>query len=415
MINLLSFLPSGRWNNPIYDKLEKVYYYLSLFVLFAFSVCFLDVPETVFLVWMLSSCIVEIILSRKCYVDVRELLLLSGMLLYYIIAEDGAYLSRSLIVLSFYEYAKLFMMHTKVGYKKRGMQIFTVMASGMTIGSVLNSTNIVYNGVRTSDWSLFFSGRLLAATYHVFFTLIPIALIFWAIISIREHIGLSLGIIAYGVVSNIIILSTGTRSTIIITALTFIVCGLMFFVRNLKDQKVRKIYMCCIASWLGLMLVLIVLIAVNAFGLKDIYHSDAIQYFIHRNGGVVGNVRFTEQKYIMRDMLKFPLGDNRSNYTGIGYAHNVWVDMVRVSGIIPFAIICIYSIMSVGDVLKLHVITRRSDKTYYSYFFLGLLFSFYIYFMTEPALDISVLFWALSCMISGAIRASTIMEESNET
>ena len=85
-----------------------------------------------------------------------------------------------------------------------------------------------------------------------------------------------------------------------------------------------------------------------------------------------------------------------------GYSHNLWLDVARVSGIIPFAILTVYSIRSFFQIKK----TVRLNPNTLPLNALILIYSvaFFLVFMVEPIFDGVFSFFVIFCLFKGIIN-----------
>lgn len=96
-------------------------------------------------------------------------------------------------------------------------------------------------------------------------------------------------------------------------------------------------------------------------------------------------------------LFKKPLGWDLKEF---GYSHNMWLDVLRAAGIIPFVILVIYSIRSFFQIRK---ILKSSKNVFINGLFLIYAFGFLLIFMVEPIFDAVFSLFVLFCFYKGVI------------
>ncbi|AIZ42298.1 O-antigen ligase family protein [Cellulophaga baltica] len=100
-----------------------------------------------------------------------------------------------------------------------------------------------------------------------------------------------------------------------------------------------------------------------------------------------------------RNLFEKPLGWDVREF---GYSHNLWLDVLRVSGFIPFFLLVIFSIKSLIQIrkivlLKPNNILLNSQIIIYS-------IAFFLLFMVEPIFEGLFTFFVLFCLFKGSIN-----------
>ena len=96
-------------------------------------------------------------------------------------------------------------------------------------------------------------------------------------------------------------------------------------------------------------------------------------------------------------LLYYPFGWANNNTTFNQYVHNTWLDVARVTGIIPLLPICVITVKSLHDSYKL----IRKDINYKYISLVGLNFCFMCTFMVEPIIEGFPLLFYLWFMLCG--------------
>jgi hypothetical protein len=99
------------------------------------------------------------------------------------------------------------------------------------------------------------------------------------------------------------------------------------------------------------------------------------------------------------NLFEKPLGWDLEEF---GYSHNLWLDALRVGGIIPFVVLIIYFLRVVNLVRK--IITDKIFPIFFQIICLTYLVAFFSLFMVEPGIDGTFTLFILFCLFVGAIR-----------
>ena len=98
-------------------------------------------------------------------------------------------------------------------------------------------------------------------------------------------------------------------------------------------------------------------------------------------------------------IFKKPLGWGLEEF---GYAHNLWFDVLRVSGIIPFVLLVIFSISSIFNIKK--TIKLNSSDFRFNVLILVYFIAFFLLFMVEPIFDGVFSLFVIFCLFMGILN-----------
>lgn len=85
------------------------------------------------------------------------------------------------------------------------------------------------------------------------------------------------------------------------------------------------------------------------------------------------------------------------------YAHNLWVDVAKDAGIIPFVAYIIFAVLTVRNGFEM--LTNRKMKVYDKMFFLTVLLGLFMVFFTEPVMQGSPITFTIFCFIVGGVSS----------
>ncbi len=136
---------------------------------------------------------------------------------------------------------------------------------------------------------------------------------------------------------------------------------------------------------------------------SDIISSDLIEIYNERNAEDIATLgsRTFRWKNAFHNLLDYPFGWIR--YRNTNYVHNMWLDVARISGIIPFSIL---TYMAIDCFLKAFKLIKRYNNSL-SYMLLGLNVCFFASCFVEPIYGGT--HFLLYCMLWGT--ENTILKE----
>lgn len=107
--------------------------------------------------------------------------------------------------------------------------------------------------------------------------------------------------------------------------------------------------------------------------------------------------RIVRWNWILNSLITHPFGDISS--AKYGYAHNLWLDAGRLSGIIPFITLIIFTITSLIKAVKL--VIKNHLSLFFSCFLITLNITFFLQSFVEPVLESDPTFFWLFVLLLG--------------
>ena len=171
------------------------------------------------------------------------------------------------------------------------------------------------------------------------------------------------------------------RTGIVVECICFFTVGIYI----LKEKKNRILE-------LGILMLLIFIMLSNFLCID----SDIFEAYSHRNEGSIDGERFDRWIDGMQNFIKYPLGWVLES-TQYNYVHNLWLDIARVSGFIPFIFFLVATLLSYRDFFKL----LHSNDMMIIPVLLGINVCFFLTSMVEPIIEAVPLYFYLYLMIWG--------------
>ncbi|CVH79329.1 hypothetical protein BN3662_03350 [Clostridiales bacterium CHKCI006] len=272
--------------------------------------------------------------------------------------------------------------------------IYSLSLGYFTYGflNFINTPQVILNSRQIIN---FWSSDFLTATLQgSFYTLISSLLFYSIFISKKKSIKvLTLLASSFSVYASI---QSASRTLLVIFFITFI-ANILLFTKLKKENFSKKIiaitFLALIAlfitisynnNWLGIQELISSLPISNRTDIQSGLDTPRYEYMIE------------SLKYIFSP---FQGGGLITKQLGISYIHNLWLDTVNTVGLVPGAILLIYSVSTLLNILKL--IKSNNICLEYKHLFFSLYLSSLMEFFVEPILEGIPYFFATSCLING--------------
>lgn len=208
----------------------------------------------------------------------------------------------------------------------------------------------------------------------------------------KKGIVFNVGALILFILSLICVLRLGSRTQLGI----FLITTVFAILYMLPRQSIKK------NVWLfGLLAVVIVFLIRNvSFDLN----ADWLTTFagrLSRGTGELASGGGRTERWIksLEYMVSYPLGWEQKEF---GYSHNLWLDVLRVSGIIPFIILIVYSIRSFIQIKRTVLINKES--TYLNTQIIIYAIAMFLLFMMEPIFEGLFSLFVVFCIYKGIIN-----------
>lgn len=194
------------------------------------------------------------------------------------------------------------------------------------------------------------------------------------------------------IISLICVIRLGSRTQLGI----FLTTSIFALLYIMPRQTIKK------NAWLlGLIAALVLYLIQNvSFDLN----ADWLTTFAGRLSGgsdelVSGGGRMERWTKSLEYLISHPLGWEIKEF---GYSHNLWLDVLRVSGIIPFILLVVYSIRSYLQIKK--TVNINKENIYLNALILIFSIAFLLLFMMEPIFEGLYTFFLVFCLFKGIVN-----------
>lgn len=394
------------------QKKEKILFEAGMAFLAVMSIWFWAVGGKIVLAAFALLCAVQVIISKKFLWDIESILLLAGMFIYSIISREPVewIIKLTLLPFLFYYYGKsAIIMQEKSERELRSKTAVIVLSLGLLIGSILNAISWQQHGFDEIGraWEEFWTGQVLPATQHVFWSLLIVALVFYGGYYWKKSRLINSVLVLGGLWSVWFSLITGSRITVLVFGIVFLANIILYCYFNWPDERKRGYI---IKGLVGATVVSVLLIVAYMLNIGGIFTPIKESYMWTRNGGILHNIRFQAQLSVIKQLFQYPFGGNHMDVAGLSSAHNVWLNIADTAGLLPFILIVAYTVCTVWNLVKLVRMQNVSQEI--KYLLVSAYISLFLYYMVEPALDANVMYWCVWMLVCGLIKGN-IQEDSS--
>lgn len=213
-------------------------------------------------------------------------------------------------------------------------------------------------------------------------------------------------LLAMIIVAVLYMFMLGTRTQYLILVLVGILSAVFYFYETSGIKGVFK----CLRFVVLAVAILLLIYTLNLFDIQTfILKSNLIRRFTDgSNLSASDAVRFKSIWIGLKELLLYPLGGRENEF----YRHNMWLDVGRVSGIIPFALILSYSISTFLNMWK--IFCNESQEIGLRYLVFGLYVGIMLNFLVEPIMEGFFDFFLITCVLNGMVDCFVKLMKSRE-
>ncbi len=248
------------------------------------------------------------------------------------------------------------------------------MALGYGIHALLNYVTNIGRPL----WLLtdFFSGEIRAATGSGAINTLIFSLLI-CIICLEKHVAVKLLGLSFFVISFLYAFQLGSRTQFIIMITVNLIS--LFLLLHERSGKWAVLKFAAVLVAIGALLYF--MYSSNLLGIQEAYETSNLAARFNDDLAGSDDYRFSSVGRGLVTMLDYPLGGLKEE----GYYHNFWLDIGRISGIVPFLIMMAYSFLTFFHVVKLFRDKSLDKKVRYVLLsiYLGTLMNFFV----EPILE----------------------------
>jgi hypothetical protein len=275
-----------------------------------------------------------------------------------------------------------------------------VLAVGNFMHGSLNMINYINaNGLNSLARRVpdIWNGIEIAATIQgSYFTLVS-SLFFYGLLIFRSQKGklLSLIIIFATIFSLFSTVILGSRTLIL---LFLIILGLnivlnSFFTKSIKFIKMLFLIITSCA-------IIFIVYSNNLFGIKDFIINSEL-YIRMETTSLSEDPRTMVYQRAISQMFDYPLGGYKMSL-GLSYAHNLWMDVLYATGLIPFVFLILYTLKSIQNIIS--ILNNKDNVIEFKILVTSIYIAYILNFMVEPILEGMPFMFLSFCLFNGMVR-----------
>lgn len=189
----------------------------------------------------------------------------------------------------------------------------------------------------------------------------------------------------------------GTRAQFAILFLVVVLGSLQLAYREQRFVGILK----CVGIMTAVGLVGLLLYRFNVLSVKDYILSTNLAARYEQRASLESSDSFRVQSFWIgfRELFQYPLGGRAAQV----YRHNMWLDVGRISGIIPFALLLLYSVKNFANVVAIWMSPKvlPSLRNLLMFLYIGA----YANCFVEPIWEGALNFFLALCVVDGMVSA----------
>lgn len=203
-----------------------------------------------------------------------------------------------------------------------------------------------------------------------------------------------------GIISLVSVLALGNRMGIVIALISLVI------VSAIKIYSIKKIKIRTLIFLFSIPFILFVLFQYDFLSIKsNLENSLAFERLIQLS--FFDNSRFEAWMTTFFGLFSHPFGGKRI-VLKLNYAHNLWLDVALISGIIPFLLLIIFTFFVLNDLFYFY---RKYSNLQGKLLVILVMFSFLISFMVEPVLQGNANYFMLFLFLTGVLSKHNFLKK----
>lgn len=251
------------------------------------------------------------------------------------------------------------------------------------------------------------SGTMLTATLQNTYFVLMVSLLFYCILLFANGKKFFPSVLLLSITLSVLLsLVMGNRALFVVMFLTFISDFLfyVFFIKKSRKMLRRLLLIIIVILFLGYTFYIN-----NVLNFKVIFENSTL-YFRFKNpddSSLSSRMRLNAYKKVAEQFFDFPLGGYKMDIGNVKYVHNMFLDILYATGLIPFFFITLYTIKSLANLLN--VVKQKSTVPEFKILVLSVYTGLLLTFMFEPILEGSSHLFLIFCLINGMVKKQVDM------
>ena len=265
----------------------------------------------------------------------------------------------------------------------------------------LNTNFLIVEGRQYND---IYGGYISGTLQSLFFVVVCSLLAYF--ISEKEHkwlkiVGIASVLIAlYGSFTN------ASRTLIFLTIIVFFVGVLIY---QYEKTSFLTAMTRTVAIFVAIALIAVLVIWLDLFSVQEWFANSSLgrRTAVFQNSGA--SIKQNDRWIYASDILKLLPSNLLVGMNYPHYAHNLWVDVAKDAGIVPFFGYIVFALLSVKN--GFIVLTNQEMKAHDKVFLLTVLLGLFMVFFTEPVMQGSPITFSIFCFVVGGVSSITQLQQ----
>lgn len=261
---------------------------------------------------------------------------------------------------------------------------------GFCLYAALNYfANLGHNRYQLID---FWSGQFRAATGSGFLNTLILSIILYSMLLEKRRLIQTMLIIGT-IISTLYMFMLGTRTQMFICGIVLVLMLLVYM--NEKHTQLWGLRTLGVLAAIAAALLLLYFL--NFLGVRDTVDNSNLMARYQEGMGIHhSNSERIEQFFAgLSSLVKYPFGGQRETL----YYHNMWLDIGRISGIVPLCFSLLYSIRTFLNMWK--IFRDKNNDTGLRYLLISVYTGVVFNFFVEPVMEGMLNFFLAFCAING--------------
>ena len=271
--------------------------------------------------------------------------------------------------------------------------------------NIITNLNVNFLTVEGRQYNDIYGDYLSGTLQSLFFVVVCSLLVYF--VSEKEHkwlkiVGIASVLIAlYGSITN------ASRTLIFLTVIVFF-AGVLIY--QYEKTSFLTAMTKTVALFVALAIIAVLIIWLDLFHVQEWFANSSLgrRTAVFQNSGasIAQNDRWTYASDILKLLPSNLLGG--INYPH--YAHNLWIDVAKDAGIVPFLGYVVFALLSVRN--GFIVLTNREMKVSDKVFLITVLLGLFMVFFTEPVMQGSPITFTIFCFVVGGVSSITQLQKT---
>ena len=347
---------------------SKLFWIINAVILFCYAIDIGGFPNKLAIVWIGLAGLYCWIKKNIIKLNIREILLAIGMVchaaIYRYYSPDFSLtltLSLAVIPVLFFLLGRQMVrgMTDGLSFERRAEIVTMAIAVGMFVHDLFY-LYVWTQGHEGAFWNDFWPDQLCTvSTQHSFLSVAAVSLAAYAFYYMTRKWYYSVLILLMVLSGNIINILYDNRMVIAITAVILAINGVIYIYLNRKEKRTWYIALIALA---GMSALAFIILGLNVGGIKDTAYYNNL---IHRDGGILNNIRFQIHAEAVSQLLSHWKGGGTMMMAGFNSAHNYWLELANRTGLASFIPTVAFTVIALIDVVKLILDKNISAKLKY--------------------------------------------------